>query len=243
MHRNYSILGALFQVIDCSNDLLQNAEFVAFKFRSYQSPLCSDFPGLHLEKFPSPVQDHILKKVKDARELMAQGEPVYKRVTIPGWRSETADPLAGLEIGGHILADLPRCECRWYRAWQLPCAHIWHHHLLFGSLVPSHLAQLAELWATNGYEIYEEIQQPFRGELDNVIGISARAKLDWRERLDLLNSKFYDVTDWLDEQPMPLEAKKLGFQHFIDEVSKRLLGIENFNMESWYQAQASKWES
>jgi hypothetical protein len=246
MHKNYSILGALFQVIECSNDLLQNAELKAFKFRAYQSPLCSDFPGLQLEKFPSPVQDIILEQVNQARKWMAQGEPLYTRIAIPGWRGttdEVLDPLGNSGLEGDIFADLPRCECRWFRAWQLPCSHIWHHHLLFGSLVPSHLAQLAELWATNGYEIYEEIQRPFQSELDNVIGIPARVKLDWRERLDLLNAKFHAVTDWLDEKSLPPEAKKLGLQHFINEVSERLLGIEHFDMESWYREQASQWES
>jgi hypothetical protein len=49
--------------------------------------------------------------------------------------------------------------------------------------LPAHFAQLADIWANNGYEIYEEIMQPFKQSLDNVIGIPARVGLDVRERL------------------------------------------------------------
>jgi hypothetical protein len=262
MHRNYSILGTLFQVIQCSNDYLANAEKEKFKFRRYRSPLCSDFPNLQLEKFPSPIQSLLQEQVTQARKLVDLNEPLYKRISIPGWKDEdtvdppSADPElenqleiyrrlalagAGNDAGGDILADLPRCECRWFRAWQLPCCHIWHHHLLFESLQPAHLAQLADIWATNGYEIYEEIQQPFQGALDNIIGVPPRVGLDWREKLEQLNAKFYSVTDWLDRKGVPLEGKKLGLSHFINEVSKRLTGIDDFTLEAWHQEQYWQW--
>ena len=77
MHRSYSILGALFQVIECSDCWLRNAEAAAFKFRSYQSPLCSKFPDLQLEKFPAPIQT-LLDKVSEAQKWIAQCEPLYQ---------------------------------------------------------------------------------------------------------------------------------------------------------------------
>jgi hypothetical protein len=164
MHRNYSISGAIFQVIQCSRELLDNADAAKFRFRNYKSPLCSDFPALQLERFPSPVQTLILGQVSIARKLMDDDEAFYDRVDIPGWKNgaiaglQPGDPpqnlTTGSESGGHqILANLPTCECKWFRAWQLPCSHIWHHHLLFGSLLPAHFAQLADIWANNGYEI------------------------------------------------------------------------------------------
>jgi hypothetical protein len=271
MNKSYSILGTLLQVVQCSHDWLENAQLADYKFRSYRSPVCSYFPSLQLEKFPGPVQTLLLKQVNEAREWYNQGDPIYKRIRIPGWKNEAsvdpppADPeldyqlsiyqdlgnrgnsrehgeSASIPSGRDILADLPRCECRWYRAWQLPCAHIWHHHLIFGSLLPAHLTQLAEIWATNGYEIYEEIQKPFQGELDEIIGIPVREGLDWRERMEVLNTKFYSVKEWLSERDLPSEAKKFGLRHFINEVFKRLEGIENFDMESWYQEHAGDWE-
>jgi hypothetical protein len=263
MHHNYSMLGTLFQVVQCSDDYLTNAEEAKFRFRRYRSSLCSDFPTLRPEKFPAPIQSLLVEQVCEARKFVALNVPIYRRISIPGWRDERlVDPpsadaelesqlevyrklaLAGgqnSDAGTDILADLPRCECKWFRAWQLPCSHIWHHHLLFGSLQPAHFAQLTEIWATNGYEIYEEIQQPFEGALDNIIGVPPRVGLDWREKLEQLNAKFYSITDWLDRNAVPLEGKKLGLSHFINEVSKRLAGIDDFTLEAWVQEEYWQW--
>ena len=51
----------------------------------------------------------------------------------------------------------------------------------------------------------------------------------------------FSEKEWLDER-VPSEAKKLGLRHFINEVFKRLEGIENFDMESWCQEHARDWE-
>ena len=60
--------------------------------------------------------------------------------------------------------------------------------------------------------------------------------------MEVLNTKLYSVKEWLDERDLPSEAKKLGLRHFINEVFKRLEGIENFDMESWCQEHARDWE-
>jgi hypothetical protein len=36
------------------------------------------------------------------------------------------------------------------------------HVVIFGSLLPAYFAQLADIGANDGYEIYEEIMQPFK---------------------------------------------------------------------------------
>ena len=60
--------------------------------------------------------------------------------------------------------------------------------------------------------------------------------------MEVLNTKLYSVKkEWLDER-VPSEAKKLGLRHFINEVFKRLEGIENFDMESWCQEHSGDWE-
>jgi hypothetical protein len=248
MHRNYSILGTLFQVIQCSEDLLRNAEAAKFRFRNYQSPLCSDFPGFQLERFPSPVQNLILGQVSEARRLMDDDDAtLYERVVIPGWKgkagagpsiqpTQDSTTATGNESGSdRILANLPTCECKWFRAWQLPCCHIWHHHLLFGSLLPAHFAQLADIWANNGYEIYEDIMQPFKESLDDVIGIPARVGLDVRERLEGVKAKFHSIADWLDKRGAPLECKKSILSDFCDELSNRLEGIGDTDLEGIYR--------
>lgn len=249
MHRVYSIRGTLFQVIECSDDYLRNAAAAEARFRLYRSPICSDFPGLHLEKFPSPVQDLLLGQINDARKWYDADEPLYERLYIPGWHG-TADPQAenfstSLEHGVEAPSsqdtpvDLPRCECRWYRSWQLPCAHIWHHHLLYRSLIPAHFVRLANLWAQNGYEIYEEIQQPFQEGLDNIIDVPMRSNLNFRENVDTLVDKFYGLTSWLERKGVPPEWKEEGLGVFQDYVSERLVGVNEFSLETWYQQKLS----
>ena len=121
-------------MVQCSQDWLENAQLAGYKFRSYRSPVCSYFPSLQLEKFPGPVQTLFLKQVNEAREWYNQGDPLYKRIRIPGWRNEAsveADPeldrqleiyrdlgnrgnsgehgeSASIPSGQDILADLPR---------------------------------------------------------------------------------------------------------------------------------------
>jgi len=170
---------------------------------------------------------------------------LYERVVIPGWEGKAGagpslqpaqDSATGSESGSYqIPANLPTCECKWFRAWQLPCCHIWHHHLLFGSLLPAHFTQLANIWANNGYEIYEEIMQPFKQSLDNVIGIPARVGLDVRERLEGVKAKFHSIADWLDKRGAPLECKKSILSDFCDELSKRLEGIGDTDLERIYR--------
>jgi hypothetical protein len=101
--------------------------------------------------------------------------------------------------------------------------------------LPAHFAQLADIWANNGYEIYEEIMQPFQQSLDNVIGVPARVGLDVRERLEGVKAKFHSIADWLDKRGAPLECKKSILSDFYDELSKRLEGIGDADLEGMYQ--------
>jgi hypothetical protein len=68
---------------------------------------------------------------------------------------------AGYHGGIVQLADKPQCACRWFRAWQLPCSHIWLHHFCYDSPQPIHFLQSFDLWSNSGFEIYEEISRPF----------------------------------------------------------------------------------
>jgi len=60
---------------------------------------------------------------------------------------------AGYHGGIVQLADKPQCACRWFRAWQLPCSHIWLHHFCFDSPQPIHFLQSFDLWSNSGFEI------------------------------------------------------------------------------------------
>src|SRR6266487_4739955 len=49
----------------------------------------------------------------------------------------------------------PVCDCRFFQKWQLPCSHIWQHHICFGSLTESAMETWNWMWEDGGYELYE----------------------------------------------------------------------------------------
>jgi hypothetical protein len=97
------------------------------------------------------------------------------------------------------LADMPQCVCRWFRAWQLPCWHIWLHHFCFNSLQPAHFIQLFELWANNGFEVYEEISRPFAEALDEIDGMPDKPRLEIKEVNQQINAKAWEVMAFMRE--------------------------------------------
>lgn len=100
--------------------------------------------------------------------------------------------------------------------------------------MPAHFAQLANLWAKNGYEIYEETRQPSQEALDNIVGVPRRSNLDLR-----LVDKFYGLTSWFERKGVPPEWREEGLRLFQDYVSRRLAGVDEFSLEPWYQHKLS----
>jgi hypothetical protein len=47
------------------------------------------------------------------------------------------------------------CDCRFFRKWQLPCQHIWHHYLVYGSLTETTMETWKWMWEKGGYELYK----------------------------------------------------------------------------------------
>jgi hypothetical protein len=71
---------------------------------------------------------------------------------------EVLVPLAAaLEVDSQGGIRPPSCRCQFYRKWQLPCRHIWQHHILFRVLTPDAMAAFSFAWDEGGYEIYEGV--------------------------------------------------------------------------------------
>ena len=91
---------------------------------------------------------------------------------------------------------------------------------IIGSLLPAHFAQLADIGANYGYEIYEEIKQPFKQSLGNVTNVPARVGPDIRERLEGVKAKFHSIADWLDKtRGASLECKKIYSFGFLRQTN------------------------
>ena len=133
------------------------------------------------------------------------------------------------------LDDDAKCDCKFYQKYQLPCRDIWASHFLFGTLVEDDFRRWAFMWEDSGFEIYETMGSAyFAKDIDDEIGAPTRRRLDMREALDTLKSKYYDLED--------LVAKMPGYQAedvmrwWIGKLEKmtgplRSIGIAEFREE------------
>lgn len=98
----------------------------------------------------------------------------------------------------------PVCDCTFFRKWQLPCSHIWHHHLVFGSLTPSAMEGWVWMWEEGGYELYESRTTEFISwGIKEEIGAPLRKRLDLGEVLTSLRSRYY----MMEESMKDLDSK------------------------------------
>ena len=121
-------------------------------------------------------------------------DPDYYRVVDAAEEAEqlsTIPPIPG-------LGELPRCKCRWFRAWQLPCAHLWHHHLLENSLRPSHFQRLFDLYRQHGFDFYRDIQRP-PTTVEEPVELPRHSLLQIQEVTEVLRSTVYSIRDQLQQ--------------------------------------------
>jgi hypothetical protein len=86
------------------------------------------------------------------------------------------------------------CDGTFFWQWQLPYKHVWHHYVTFGSLTPAIMKEWEWMWEDRGFELYEGrtteyIEKGIREE----IGVLFRRRLDLREVLDSLKSRWYQL--------------------------------------------------
>jgi hypothetical protein len=133
------------------------------------------------------------------------------------------------------LADMPQCKCRWFRAWQLPCSHIWLHHFSFGSLLPAHFAQLFAVWLENGFEIYEEIRRPFVEALDNIIGVPRKTVLQFNEVFEQIRFKQFEIADFVRANNGTLEDLEQVLGGLLQRISGDLSWIPGLDIAQFVQ--------
>ena len=111
-------------------------------WRTRQHPLAVEF--LELGVFPYPVQQLLVEEIHQGKLLVGEEEVL-----------EPLAPAPEVDSQGGIRP--PSCRCQFYQKWQLPCRHIWQHHILFGILTPDAMAAFSFAWDEGGYEIYEGV--------------------------------------------------------------------------------------
>lgn len=117
--QRFSLEGLIKHILTIDKDYARRAEDIASSFRTRFLPLTAEFEELRV--FPFPVQKLLSEEIRTTQYSFNEGE-------------ETREFIIQDEEG---LSTPPVCECLFFRKWQLPCQHIWHHHIVFGSLTPT----------------------------------------------------------------------------------------------------------
>jgi len=175
--QRFSLLGIVKHSLAIDKEYDLRAEEVEQKWRTRRHPLAVEFPELGV--FPFPVQQLLVEEIHQGKLLVGE--------------EEVPEPLAAMpEVDSQGGVRPPSCRCQFYQKWQLPCRHIWQHHILFGVLTPEAIAAFSFAWDEGGYEIYEGVTTDWveRG-IREAIGAPVRRRLDLREVLDGLMAKYY----------------------------------------------------
>ena len=144
-------------------------------------------------------------------------EPPYGTVPVDApLEVETVDPFtdpavnqywyASLEADRQVNAPvpqldrMPQCSCRWFKAWQLPCQHIFLHHCWYESLEPVHFEQLVTLWRGRDFRVYTQIRRPYRNNDPGMdLAIPRDVILEINQIADELRRVVYAVRERVEE--------------------------------------------
>jgi len=175
--QRFSLLGIVKHSLAVDKEYERRAEEVERKWRTRQHPLAVEFPELRV--FPYPVQQLLVEEIHQGKLLVGE--------------EEVPEPLAAApEVDSQGGIRPPSCRCQFYQKWQLPCRHIWQHHILFGVLTPDAMDAFSFAWDEGGFEIYEGVTTEWVEKgVREAIGAPVRRRLDLREVLDGLLAKYY----------------------------------------------------
>jgi len=159
-------------------------------------------PGLAL--LPVPVQKLVAEEFREAYRLIQQDEPLRPGLGLSqAWdedEEEDSDDVALVEIA---------CDCRFFRAWRLPCRHMLHHHLQFSSL---HRMEIwhdwARKWEDSGFEIYEAYESFRSGSRETAEPVAATERLAAREAIDELQNDYYTLEQQALQQLGPVDGRE-----------------------------------
>jgi hypothetical protein len=174
----FSLVGIAKHVLAHAEDFDLQAAKVKSSFKSRVLPLVAKFPQLQV--FPYPVQKLLAPEISAAISKHEDGE----------------EPRVFEAEDSQENSRAPVCDCRFFQKWQLPCCHIWQHHLYFGSLTESAMETWKWMWEDGGYELYEtRVTQWEAHRVKDEIGAPLRKRLDLGEVLTSFRTRFYAMEE------------------------------------------------
>jgi hypothetical protein len=170
---SFSLQGVARSVHETSLQWFAKSRVTALYFRTKTLSEARLEPGLGL--FPFPVQKLLARELQLARQYV--------------------DDCVELRCYDDELT----CSCDFWRKYSLPCVHLWHRHLLFGSITMEAFAEFASLFEESGFEIYERFDSEFVEKLilpkDEAMLAEERDTLHTREILEQLRAKWFNILE------------------------------------------------
>ncbi|KAI9796654.1 MAG: hypothetical protein M1835_003450, partial [Candelina submexicana] len=213
--QRFSLLGTAKLVDGIDKDWDFRAAAAARNFRSKMLPQLRQYPAL--QKMPTPIQRMICDEIRASEQEMEAGEEARE------------------------LDDACRCDCLWFRKYQLPCRHIWTQHALWGTLKEEDFQQYIYMFEDSGFELYERIgTEYYEREIEEEIGAPVRRRLDMREVLDSVKSRFYELEEQV--AGLPFEEANRVMQWWIDSLDRvtgevRKAGVEEFRQSHLHRVE------
>ena len=92
--------------------------------------------------------------------------------------------------------DKIECDCKFYRAWYVPCKHIWQRELLYNHLTAEDWDDIAFRFEEGGLDVYEAFTKDFVEPLVNeAVSESDQWTLKAKEQFELLRSAWFSFIE------------------------------------------------
>jgi hypothetical protein len=172
----YSLAGIISLIDQCDKGYFARAQKGEYDWRSKKLSAVLQYPWL--EYFPYQVQLLLLAEIKAAERLAEDG-------TEPRLENDT-------------------CDCKFSRAYWLPCQHVIYAFCFLGAIEEPDWSEYARLFDESGFEIYSttalvEVEDPTQAAKSRV----NEAKLNTSETLDTVRTRFFEIAEHADSLEAP----------------------------------------
>jgi hypothetical protein len=150
----WSLCGLIQHISNAAHQWDLKSEKRRAEFRTKFLSDTAHFP--QMRRLPYPVQRLCVEQLKVAH----------------GYSAEDRDPKP--------LEDEIRCDCLFFRQYQLPCADLYLQHWTFGNVLTDEAwERFVFMWDDQGFEIYETMQPTYiERDIYEEIGAPARRRLE-----------------------------------------------------------------
>lgn len=118
-----------------------------------------------------------------------------------------------------IMDDLT-CDYFFFRQYQLPCEHIWHHELQYHLMTDLHWDIYARMFDDCGMEVYESTKEIWVDrEISLDIQDERKRKLRACEITETLMSQYYDAENACKDAELGRDSTDLVINYWLTELA------------------------